>query len=192
MPRRPSMLRAPALVAVAALALHELRYLIGYGGGTPEALASQGHSYLPVVTGLAGVLFALALAQLAARVLAGSGERRAPGFRSAWALASVALLAIFVGQESLEGLLSSGHPAGAAAVTAHGGLVALPLALALGGLVALGLRVAGRLVAGAVRGRVPLRSRPRVLHRRPGLRLLGPRAGVLALNLAGRAPPAQL
>jgi hypothetical protein len=186
------MLRATALVAVAALALHELRYLIGYGGGTPEALASQGHSYLPVVSGLAGVLLALALAQLAARVLRGSGERNPRGFRSAWALASVALLAIFVGQESLEGLLSSGHPAGVAAVTAHGGLVAVPLALALGGLVALGLRSASRLVAGAARRRLPLPSRPRLVQRRPDLRVPRPRAGVLALNLAGRAPPARL
>src|SRR3954447_9241271 len=171
MPRRPSMLRATSLVAVAALALHELRYLIGYGGGTPEALASQGHSYLPVVSGLAGVLLALALAQLTARVLRGSGERSPPGFRSAWVLASAALIAIFVAQESLEGLLSSGHPAGMAAVAAHGGLVAVPLALALGGLVALGLRGANRLVASAARRRAPVPSRPSLRQRRPEFRL---------------------
>src|SRR4051794_1175802 len=106
MPRRASMLRATALVAAAALALHELRYLIGYGGGTPEALASQGHAYLPVVSALAGALFAVALAQLAARVLRGSGEQAPPRLRMAWAWASLALLVIFVAQESLEGVLS--------------------------------------------------------------------------------------
>src|SRR3954451_669045 len=115
MRRSPSMLRATALVAVAALALHELRYLIGYGGGTPEALASQGHGYLPLASGLIGVLFVVALAQLAARVLRETGERSAPGLRLTWAWAGIALLAIFVAQESLEGLLSSGHPAGLAA-----------------------------------------------------------------------------
>src|SRR4051794_18402938 len=144
MPRRPSMLRATALVAVAALALHELRYLIGYGGGTPEVLASQGHGYLPAAGALAGALLGVAAAQLTGRVLHGQGEKAAPRLGVAWLWASVVLLTIFVGQESLEGLLSSGHPDGIAAVTANGGLVAIPLAAALGGLVALGLRGASR------------------------------------------------
>jgi hypothetical protein len=183
------MLRATALLAVAALALHELRYLIGYGGEAHEALASQGHSYLPVVSALSGILLVVALAQLAARTLRRTGESHGPSARVAWALASAALLLIFVGQESLEGLLSWGHPAGVAAVTAHGGLVAVPLALALGGLVALGLRGAARIVAAAARRVRPPLPRPRVHRRRPRRDPVRPLAGVLALNLAGRAPP---
>ena len=61
------MLRATALVTVAALALHELRYLIGYGGGTPEALSSQGHGYLPVAGALADALLVVAAAARRAR-----------------------------------------------------------------------------------------------------------------------------
>ena len=184
------MLRVTALVAVAALALHELRYLIGYGGGTPEALASQGHGYLPLVSMLAGALLTMALAQLAGRILRGKDEGEAPGLRFTWVWASVALLVIFVAQESLEGLLSAGHPDGFAAVSAHGGMVAVPLALALGGLVALGLRGASRMVAAAAR-RVRSLPRPRIRSRRPRFAAVPPAAGVLALHLAGRAPPSR-
>jgi hypothetical protein len=185
------MLRATALVTVAALALHELRYLIGYGGGTPEALASQGHAYLPVAGALAGALLLVAAAQLTGRLLRGHGEKAAPRMGVAWAWASVALLAIFVGQESLEGLLSSGHPEGIAAITANGGLVAIPLAVVLGGLVALGLRGATRLVAAAAWGGRRSLTRSRSLVLRPRFRDAAPAAGVLALNLAGRAPPSR-
>src|SRR4051794_39387200 len=188
MPVRTSMLRATALVTVAALALHELRYLIGYGGGTPEALASQGHAYLPVAGALAGALLVVAAAQLTSRLLHGHGEKAAPRLVVAWAWASVALLAIFVGQESLEGLLSSGHPDGIAAVTANGGLVAIPLAVGLGGLVALGRRGATRLVAAVARRARPSLPRSRALAHGPRFRHAAPPAGVLALNLAGRAP----
>jgi hypothetical protein len=190
------MLRATSLVAVAALALHELRYLIGYGGRTPEALSSQGHGYLPVAGALAGALLVVAAAQLTGRVLRarlrGEGEERAPCVRVAWLWASMALLAIFVGQESLEGLLSSGHPDGLAAVTANGGLVSIPLAAVLGLLVALGLRGASRAVAAAARSARPPLPRPRPRFQRPRSEPLRPLAGVLALNLAGRAPPSRL
>jgi hypothetical protein len=186
------MLRATALVTVAALALHELRYLIGNGGGTPEALASQGHGYLPLASALAGALLVVATAQLTGRLLRAHGEKAAPRMSVAWAWASLALLVIFVGQESLEGLLSSGHPDGIAAVTANGGLVAIPLAVVLGGLVALGLRGATRLVGAAARRARPWLTRPRALVLRPRFRDAAPPAGVLALNLAGRAPPSRL
>jgi hypothetical protein len=193
---RTSMLRATSLVAVAALALHELRYLIGFGGRTPEALSSQGHGYLPVAVALAGALLVVAAAQLTGRVLRarlqGGGEERAPRLRVAWLWASVALLAIFVAQESLEGLLSSGHPEGLAAITANGGLVAIPLAAVLGGLVALGLRGAGRVLAAAARRARASLPRPRARLRRPRSEPARPLAGVLALNLAGRAPPSRL
>lgn len=182
------MVRATALVTVAALALHELRYLIGYGGGAHEALASQGHDYLPVASAVVGVLLVVALAQLAARVLRRSGESDGPDLRVAWALASAALLLIFVSQESLEGILSSGHPAGMAAVTAHGGLVAVPLAIAFGGFVALGLKGASKLVAAAAARSTTTLPRPRG-PRRLRLDPLPPAGGVLALKLAGRAPP---
>src|SRR4051812_30743875 len=187
--RSPSMVRVTALVAAAALALHELRYLIGYGGRTPEALASQGHGYLTLASAVVGLLLVVALAQVAARVLRGSGEGSVPSFPVMWGLAAVALLAIFVCQESFEGALSSGHPEGLAAVTAHGGVVAAPLAVVLGALVALGLRGASLVVATAARRRRATPARAPAHRRRLRLEPARPSAGVLALNLAGRAPP---
>src|SRR3954465_11973626 len=106
MPVRTSMLRAAALVPVAALALHELRYLIGYGGGTPEALSSQGHGYLPVAGGLAGAPGVGGAARPAGGGvrgrLRGRPEQPVPRLRVMWLWASVALMTIFVAQESLE------------------------------------------------------------------------------------------
>src|SRR4051794_20571381 len=149
MPARPSMLRVTALVAVAALVLHELRYLIGYGGDSHEALASQGHAYLPLAGAIAGGTLALAGACFAARLLRLGPEEGAPPLAKTWLWASVALVVIYICQESVEGAVSAGHPAGLAAVTAHGGLVAVPLALALGGLVAFILRGASRVLSAA-------------------------------------------
>src|SRR5215212_9807198 len=111
MPVRPSMLRATALVTVAALVLHELRYLIGYGGNSHEALASQGHAYLPLAGALAGGAFAVAGARFVARLLRPVAGERAPRLATAWLYASVALLVIYVCQESVEGAVSAGHPA---------------------------------------------------------------------------------
>jgi hypothetical protein len=184
------MLRVTALVTVAALALHELRYVIGYGGGSHEALSSQGHAYLPFAGALAGALLAVAGAQLTARLLRARVDERPPRFGGAWLWASIALVAIYAGQESIEGLVSAGHPDGLAALTAHGGLVALPLAVVLGGLVAAGLRTAGNAVAAAVRRARRQLPRPRVRARRPRLQPVHVSAGVLALCRAGRAPPA--
>jgi hypothetical protein len=158
-------------------------------------LSSQGHGYLPVAGALAGALVVVAAAQLAGRLvrarLQGRAEQPVPRLRVMWLWASVALLTIFVAQESLEGLLSSGHPEGIAAVTGNGGLVAIPLAVALGGLVALGLRGATRMVVAAASRARPSPPRPRVLAHRPRVRAAAPPAGVLALNLAGRAPPSR-
>ena len=96
------------------------------------------------------------------------------------------------GQELTEGMLASGHPSGLAALTAHGGLVALPLAAAFGLLVALVLRgVRAAIDAAARRGRAPVplvAARPALARpvAAPAVALDSP----LARHLAGRAPPA--
>jgi hypothetical protein len=192
MRQRRSTLRAGALIAASALALHELRYLVG----SPPAAAGDGHGYLPVAGALVALMLGLAGAQLArALVLAtrGFGADRGPmPLRAAWPLASAALLAVYCGQELTEGVLASGHPGGLAALVAHGGLVAVPLAAAFGLLVALALRGARAAIARAARR--PRAARPRVPARlaiarlvaAPGLALDSP----LARHLAGRAPPA--
>jgi len=101
----------------------------------------------------------------------------------------MALFALYAVQESLEGLLESGHPVGLAGVLGHGGWVAVPLALLLGLVVALLLRgraaivghVAGRAARGA--SRRPARSLLRLPRISPAP--LEPLAG----HLAGRGPP---
>jgi hypothetical protein len=192
---RRSKLRAGALIAASALGLHELRYLIGYGGDAGRAVADQGHAYLPLAGALIVLLIALAAVQLAAAVVGavgtGAGERRPAPFWLVWALAGLALLGVHAGQELAEGLLASGHPAGLAAITAHGGLVAVPLAFGLGLVVALALRGAEAAIAAARRSRPPAPPRRAALREpRPGAVLGAPRSCVLARNLAGRAPPA--
>jgi hypothetical protein len=181
------------LIAGAALALHELRYVIAYGGHSESALAHQGHAYLGTVTPLVVTVLALAGAQFLA--LLGRARRSGavagdpPRLRRLWLGASATLLLIYASQELTEGILASGHPTGAAALLAHGGLVALPLALALGGLVALALWGASMAIAAAARraGRLLPRAPGRAVRPRP--RLARPRTSVLALHLAGRAPP---
>jgi Na+-driven multidrug efflux pump len=139
--RTNSTARAAGLLSIGALGLHQLRYLLVYGGQTDQALAHQGHGYL---SDLSSVVVALSLAALFAALLSGrfssSGRAREP-FPVALCRSSVlyalALLAIFATQELAEGALSVGHPAGTAALFAHGGWLALPLAVAIGALCAL-------------------------------------------------------
>jgi hypothetical protein len=175
------------------MAVHELRYLLAYGGDSGRALSEQGHGYLPLVVAAAVVLVGLAAGQLMRAVgrarRTGAAEGDAPGFAAAWLLSAVALIVIFALQESLEGSFSAGHPAGIAALTGHGGLVALPISAAIGALVALGVRGASAAVAAAARS-----SRRAVTPRaarvpRPADRLAAPAASPLARHLAGRAPP---
>src|SRR5215210_6064703 len=106
-------LRASALLGVGALAVHELRYLAGYGGQTGRMLTAHGHSYLALATTLAVLLLLVALAGFLAGVARGCEERttRARTRRLAPAAAG-ALFAIYSVQEFLEGLVVSGHPGG--------------------------------------------------------------------------------
>jgi hypothetical protein len=191
---RLSPVRAGALLTSAALALHELRYLIAYGHHSQRALTEQGHAYLGFVHVLAGALLALAAGALLTRVVragrTGVGEASPPRFAVLWLGASLALVAIYSGQELLEGLLASGHPAGLAALTAQGGLVVLPLATLLGGAVALGLRGAAALVTAMARRRARRgRARSAFVPAAPRAVLPQSQASVLARHLAGRAPP---
>jgi len=185
--------RLAAVIAVAALVLHELRYLIGYGDHAGEAIAASGHAYLPFAGGLAGLLIALAAAQLLValdRARRTAREERAQSFVRLWLAIAAVLLIVYSGQELLEAALSPGRDLGPAIPFAEGGWSAFPLALALGAVAALALRGASRAVALAARRGA--RARPRALTggpRRPALPsiVLAP---VLARHLASRAPPA--
>ncbi len=194
-PRRPS-LRTSALFYVGALSLHELRYLVGWGPGTEEALGHQGHAYLTYAMPWAVALAAAGLAQVVRRLARRRGE--SPGHRrlgtGAWVVASAGLLAVYAAQETVEGVLAPGHPGGVAGVFGHGGLVAVPLALAIGGLIVMTERRARAALGspsglGAALGLGIVAPPPAPLQAPAPVRR--PRtAGVLAMNLAGRAPPA--
>jgi len=192
---RISTLRAAAVMTAAALGVHELRYLIGYGGDAGSTLSAQGHWYLAFAgVAAAGLLAAATVALIVAMTRAQrTGERDGEGlpFGVLWLSASIGLALIYCSQELLEGVLASGHPVGLAGVLSAGGWTAFPIALGFGLLVALLLRGADAVIASAGRrsakpGETSSAARPSRPHR-PAL---PPPASVLALNLAGRAPPA--
>ncbi len=145
-------LRAAALLPAGMLAVHQLRYQLAYGDGAAHALARQGHAYLAGALPFALAPAALGLSLLLARLTrAWQGrvdERRpAAGLLRTTLFAATALLALYVVQESLEGLLAAGHPAGLAGVFGAGGWIAVPLAALIAGAIALALRCADAIVA---------------------------------------------
>ena len=78
------------------------------------------------------------------------------------ALYALATAAIFCAQELTEGAVAAGHPAGLAAVLAHGGWIALPLAVAAGAVCAVAcllLQGVERTLARGAPSR-PARARP--------------------------------
>src|SRR5215210_1139954 len=150
---RPVLITA-ALLLAGALGVHELRYLLAFGGGAESALAHHGHGYLMLLMPVLAMAsaFGLAVGLVRAAAAPAVGSATLVRVRRIWPAASAALLAIYVSQELLEGLLAPGHPTGWSGVFGSGGWVAIPLACAFGFVVALGIRVAH-----AVRAAPPLR-----------------------------------
>src|SRR4029079_6365706 len=101
-----STLRGATLIALAAFGLHQLRYLIGYGDGSTTALSQQGHGYmatlLPELFGIAAVVIA---ATVASATILPRQNLAARSIRTNWLGSSVMLFAIFVLQETIEGML---------------------------------------------------------------------------------------
>jgi hypothetical protein len=186
------------LIAVGAFGVHDLRYLIAYGGRAGQELSLQGHGYLRVVAPLVAGLVVLAAAAFAVRLARAYASGRGdgamlPSTPRIWGLASSLLVAIFACQEWVEGLLAEGHPGGIGAPFSHGGWIALPLAIAIGLLVALALRGAARAIAVAAqrgaRARIAPAAAPlvsRVARSVWAARL----TGALSRRLSPRAPPA--
>jgi hypothetical protein len=186
---------AVALVPVAALLVHELRYLFTYGPAAAGELAATGHSYLHELTpwlmlglgfGVGGLLVRLARAWRTGE----GGDGRPASFERLWLAATVALVATYAGQEFLEGLFATGHPSGLVGVFGDGGLWSLPAAALVGAGLAAWVRGAARIVAHVARLRVRRSAPARCLEVRHAPRpvvfaLLSP----LAASAAGRAPP---
>ena len=184
-----------ALVPAAAVAGHQLRYLLAFGGHAGAALAREGHSYLhtvvPWIVALIGVAVGGFLWSLG-RALAGqsSARRYALSVMSLWAVCAACLLAIYVTQEFLEGLLAAGHPHGLAAVFGEGGWWALPAAVCVALVLATVLHGARWAVRAVVLRRTPPRPRPgRLRERRRPYAVALPQLSPLAEGWSGRGPP---
>jgi hypothetical protein len=122
-----------ALVPAAALLVHQLRFMLAFGGAAGAELSRQGHSYLhslvPWIVLLIGVavggfLWALGRAM--------HGQRSIPRYTlslaALWLVCFVSLVGTYVVQELLEGLFATGHPAGLIGVFGYGGWWAIPAA----------------------------------------------------------------
>ncbi len=136
--------RAAALMPAAVLTVHQLRFMLAFGGSSGEELEKEGHQYLsalaaPIAMSVAMVV-GLFFARLASVWRDGAGERdasgglagdraRRPGLLHLALLIGASLLVLYSCQELLEGMLSSGHPAGLDGVFGNGGLWAVPLSL---------------------------------------------------------------
>jgi hypothetical protein len=180
------------LLAGGAFALHQLRYLIGYGDRSHGQLGVQGHSYLTLLGPLVAVALMLVAADFCARLIDARGGRlpgRSPRLRQLWALATTCLVVAYATQETLEGALSPGHPGGVAGVVGHGGWVALPLAIAFGLAVALLARAGQRAIELAAEAPIRvMRPRPLVSLGSPvAPRRLGARRTTRPLG--ARGPP---
>ena len=154
----------------------------------------EGHRYLSALSPLSVVLAATVAAELIARIARARRGNLEPRPRHRFLAVAVgtaaALIAIYSGQELLEGLLSTGHPGGLEGVFAEGGWWSLPIAISFGLAIALLVHGAAEAVAlVARRGRTfaPLRQPTRVLLRPPEVQL--PRLSPLAAAAPGRGPP---
>ncbi len=185
-----------ALMPAAAFAVHQLRYLLAFGGHAGIELQRQGHSYLhslvPWIVVLVAVAAGIFLRALG-RAFAGqrSWSRLGASYLALWLICSASLAAIYICQELLEGLFMSGHPVGLVGVFGYGGWWSIPAAACVGLVLATLFHGAGwvlqevsRRFAGAPAS--PQRSVPAAPRPRGALL---PRLAPLAGGWSGRGPP---
>jgi len=177
------------VVAAGTIAVHQLRYLVGYAGDASQALHDQGHAYMAGLLPVLALLAGLTVVGTIAGGLAGTRSMavsRSPAIRVL--LYAGAILVAFGTQELLEGIAFAGHPSGLAAVAANGGFVAIPLALVVGWTALLAVR-------GLEGFEQRLASAPRPVRRSPARPLLPPTLdatlvpAALCSAAAARAPP---
>ena len=187
------------VVPAAAIAVHQLRYLLAFGPAASAELQRQGHSYLHSVAPWIVVALAWAAgAFLSALGRAMSGHTSVPRYGlsllALWLVCATSLVVIYSGQEFLEGLLATGHPAGLVGIFGYGGWWAIPAALCVGLVLAVVLHGA-RWVLNEVASRRATTlsssssSAPAGAPPRPAGVCL-PRLTPLALGWCGRGPPA--
>ncbi len=180
----------------AAFAVHQLRYVLAFGGGAGVELQRTGHSYLHSVVPWLVLLIALAVGGfLRALGRAFSAQTSLPrytiSFAGLWFACSAGLVAIYVSQEFLEGLFATGHPAGLVGVFGYGGWWSVPAAVCVG-LVLAAVFHGARWVLSEVADR---RARPVAAGARTSVLVLRPRdvrvprLAPLAGGWSGRGPP---
>ena len=190
-----SLLRV-ALVPAAALLVHQLRFMLAFGGGAGVELARQGHSYLhslvPWIVLLIGVAVGAFLWALG-RALC--GQRSVPRYTlslaALWLVCAVSLVGIYIAQEFLEGLFATGHPAGLTGIFGYGGWWSIPAAVCVG-LVLAALLHGARWVldeVGERRRRVVPVARPRPARLPRPRDVWPPLLSPLADGWSGRGPP---
>jgi hypothetical protein len=191
---RPAyVFRAAALLSGGAFAVHQLRYVLGFGDDAAHVLHVHGHGYLSALTPILSLVLAGVLGQLiwAAAQRPVETDSRPLGFGRLWLLVASALAAVYIGQELLEGVFSHGHPNGFAGVFGDGGWTAMPLAVVVGAIVAVGLRI-GAAIDRAAPLQVLRTSRPLVPALWPAVAAatrVGTAPCPIALGAAERAPP---
>lgn len=187
MPRR---VRAAALISAGAIGVHDLRYLIAYRGSAAHELSVQGHGYLRFVTPLVVGVLILVLADFAGRLFKAGDGSRPLSTRRLWPLLAATLVLIYACQEWVEGMVAEGHPGGIAGIFGAGGWISVPLALVIGLLIALALRVADAAAPVTSGPGDPHWLRPRPLVAIVAASVWRPLVGeALARRLAPRGPP---
>jgi hypothetical protein len=176
------ILRLAALMGAGAYGVHQLRFVLAPSNGP----TIRAHAYLAPVGTIVVALLLFALAAALARIARGVVED-APRLRRLWAGASVSLLAVYCVQETIEEIVTEGDRQG---LFAHGGWLALPLAVAIGLAIALlmrGASAASEVAAGARRvprpAFVPAKFYALIAPRTPR------RARPTARHQAARGPP---
>jgi hypothetical protein len=174
------VLRMAALIGAGSYAVHQLRYALTPASGAPV----EAHAYLaPVGTVVVGLLL-FALAAGLARIAGGCVDE-APDVRRLWAGTSASLMAVYFVQESIERLIAHGE-----SPFSDGGWIALPLALAVGLVIALVTRGA----AAASEVAAAARRAPAIALGESALDTLlavgpAPAVRVVARHQAARGPP---
>lgn len=183
-------LRFTTLLAVGALSVHELRYLLAFGRHGERAAADHGHAYLSILTPVIAVVAAIAAVQLLFWLACRPGvEVAVPRVGRLWVTASVVLIAAYSIQEWAEGTLVSGHAAGVMGLVGHGGWMAFVLAIAVGALIALAVRGVAAAASRRCNPRAWFASAQPIPRSVSLLAWRRSRVEVLACHLASRAPP---
>jgi hypothetical protein len=184
-------IRAGILFLAGGLLLHQARYAIA-----PPDLVREfapAHRYLWWLVPVVGTLLFVATTHWAARLRTPSRDRlpRLPSVRILWAIVAAGLAVAFGVQEFVESLIFRDQVLTWAELAGGNGWVVAPLAVAVGGVVAVLLKGAVRAQRWALGRRTPpVPGRGSLPAARPSVVVLVPRASVLARQLAGRAPPA--